>query len=90
MKYCRFGKNAMNMTGTMKDWSALESSKNVIVPTLLMNGVYDWSDEATAPLFWNIPHAKWITFTNSSHLLHFEEPDRFMRIVGTWLTEGSV
>jgi pimeloyl-ACP methyl ester carboxylesterase len=75
------------MTGTIQGWSAIESSKNIAVPTLIMNGVYDWSDEATAPLFWNITKAKWITFSNASHLLHFEDPERFIKTVGTFLTQ---
>lgn len=69
----------------MKNWSALETAYNVTVPTLLMNGRYDWSDKAMEPLFWVIPAVKWVTFSDSSHLLHFEEKERFMDIVSTWL-----
>ncbi|KAF5350194.1 hypothetical protein D9758_007821 [Tetrapyrgos nigripes] len=80
-----FGNNPLETTGTIKDWSARKSAKHIAVPTLLLNGYYDWSDEATEPLLWDIPVVRWVTFSNSSHLLHFEEPERFMDMVSNWL-----
>jgi L-proline amide hydrolase len=73
------------MTGTIKNWSAWDTAHRIPVPTLLMNGHYDWSDDAVDPLFWALPVVKWVSFSNSSHLLHFEEKQRFMDIVSSWL-----
>ncbi|KAL0571022.1 hypothetical protein V5O48_010943 [Marasmius crinis-equi] len=83
-----FGDQPLDTTGSIRGWSALTSAHNINVPTLLLNGHYDWSDEAMEPLLWAIPVVRWVTFSNSSHLLHFEEKDRFMSIVSTWLTTG--
>ncbi|KAJ7922507.1 Alpha/Beta hydrolase protein [Mycena leptocephala] len=81
----RFGNSALGMTGTIKNWSAWDTAHRIPVPTLLMNGHYDWSDDAVDPLFWALPVVKWVSFSNSSHLLHFEEKQRFMDIVSSWL-----
>jgi len=82
-----FGDNPRKLTGSLKGWSSVETAHNIGVPTLLLNGQYDWSDEAVAPLFREIPRVKWVKFSNSSHLLHFEEKERFVKQVGAWLTE---
>ncbi|THU98093.1 proline-specific peptidase [Dendrothele bispora CBS 962.96] len=80
-----FGDSPLEIKGSLQNWSALKTACDIAVPTLLLNGHYDWSDEAMEPLFWKIPIVKWVTFSNSSHLLHFEEKERFMNIVSTWL-----
>ncbi|THU80841.1 proline-specific peptidase [Dendrothele bispora CBS 962.96] len=81
-----FGDSPLETKGSVQNWSALKTAYNITVPTLLLNGHYDWSDEAMTPLFWAIPFVRWVTFSNSSHLLHFEEKERFMNMVSTWLT----
>ncbi|KAJ7577924.1 proline iminopeptidase [Mycena floridula] len=81
-----FGDSPWEVKGTTKDWSALEIAHDITVPTLLMNGRYDWSDEAVEPLFRAIPVVKWVAFSNSSHLLHIEEKERFMDVVSKWLS----
>ncbi|KAE9410795.1 proline-specific peptidase [Gymnopus androsaceus JB14] len=68
-----FGDNPRKLTGSLKGWSSVETAHNIGVPTLLLNGQYDW--------------VKWVKFSNSSHLLHFEEKERFVKQVGAWLTE---
>ncbi|KAJ7577484.1 proline-specific peptidase [Mycena floridula] len=81
-----WGDSPLETKGALKNWSAMGIAGDIDVPTLLMNGRYDWSDEPMAPLFWLIPVVKWVTFSNSSHLLHLEEKGRFMDIVSRWLT----
>ncbi|KAL0577437.1 hypothetical protein V5O48_004547 [Marasmius crinis-equi] len=81
-----FGDQPLDTTGSTRDWSALNSAHKIDVPTLMVNGYYDWSDEAMEPLFWALSVVRWVTFSKSSHLLHFEEKERFMSMLSTWLT----
>ncbi|KAJ7587115.1 hypothetical protein C8J56DRAFT_716644, partial [Mycena floridula] len=79
------GNSPLETTGSLKNFSSsLDSTHNITVPMLMMNGRYDWSDEAVEPLFLAIPNVKRVTFSNSSHLLHFDEKERFMKTVSRW------
>lgn len=56
------------------------------MPTLMLNGRYDEAtDEVVEPYFRNINKAKWITLSESSHMPNWEERDRFMEVVSTFL-----
>jgi L-proline amide hydrolase len=56
--------------------------------TLLINGWRDIaSDKAVAPFFREIPKIKWVKFMNSTHSPQFEEEERFMEVVGEFLTD---
>ncbi|KAI0315146.1 Alpha/Beta hydrolase protein, partial [Amylostereum chailletii] len=68
----------------VKDWTIIDRLHAVRVPTLVINGRLDYEqDFVVAPLFENIPKAKWVTFEKSSHMPFWEERDRYM-----WLIEG--
>jgi len=56
------------------------------VPTLLINGEYDFmTDEVSGPFYWGIDKIKWVKFANSSHMPHWEERERFIQVVGDFL-----
>ncbi|THU95458.1 proline-specific peptidase [Dendrothele bispora CBS 962.96] len=56
------------------------------IPVLLINGEHDFmADSVCSPFFWGIEKVKWVKFSNSSHLPHWEERERFMEVVGDWL-----
>ena len=77
------------MTGTLKDWSVVDEVHKITVPTLLLNGRYDEAqDSAMMEFFTRLPNAKWVQFSESSHIAHFEERERFMAVVGGWLTSN--
>ncbi|KAJ7605962.1 proline iminopeptidase [Mycena polygramma] len=81
------GPSEFFITGPLKEWSMIADAHKIIVPTLLMNGRYDQAqDSVVAPFFWNVPHIKWVTFAESSHMLHFEERKRYMEVVGKFLS----
>ena len=64
----------------------LDDAAKIAVPTLLINGFYDEARDSTvAPWFERIPHSRWITFPNSSHMPHFEEREKYMQVVGAFL-----
>lgn len=59
------------------------------VPTLLINGEYDvMADEVCAPFFWGIDKVKWVKFAKSSHVPHWEERERYVEVVGKYLTSA--
>ncbi|KAK7028391.1 proline-specific peptidase [Favolaschia claudopus] len=83
-----FGTDPLAITGSTKDWSSLQTAHFITVPTMILNGQYDWSDEALQPLLSSIPVVEWVKFADSSHLLHFEEKERFMETLSKWLARS--
>ena len=70
----------------LKDWTIVDRLHLVRVPTFVINGRKDISqDFVVAPFFERIPRAKWVTFENSSHTPFWEERERFMQLVGDFL-----
>ncbi|EMD39056.1 hypothetical protein CERSUDRAFT_46884 [Gelatoporia subvermispora B] len=70
----------------LKDWSATDRLHLVRVPTFVINGRDDISqDFVVAPFFEKIQKVKWVTFERSSHMPFWEERERFMQLVGDFL-----
>ncbi|KII87181.1 hypothetical protein PLICRDRAFT_112677 [Plicaturopsis crispa FD-325 SS-3] len=83
------GPSEFYITGPLKDWSIVDEVHKISVPTLLLNGRYDEAqDSVVVPFFRSIPKVKWFTFAESSHMPMFEERERYMEIVGTFLTDA--
>ncbi|KAI0299993.1 proline-specific peptidase [Multifurca ochricompacta] len=84
------GANEFNMTGSLKDWSVIPLLGSVKCPTLVINGVDDEvPDICVEPLFHGIKNARWVTFGASSHMPFWEEPEKYTRIVGDFLTDAG-
>jgi len=61
--------------------------KRIQVPTLLISGKYDGVPASTVqPLFDGIEKVKWVTFAESSHFPHLEEPEEFLKVLGGFLS----
>ncbi|KII87182.1 hypothetical protein PLICRDRAFT_55188 [Plicaturopsis crispa FD-325 SS-3] len=83
------GPSEFYITGSLKDWSIVDEAHKISVPTLLLNGRHDEAqDSVVAPFFHTIPKVKWFTFAESSHMPMFEERERYMEIVGNFLTDA--
>lgn len=53
----------------------------------MINSVYDEAqDVCMLPFFRNIPRVRWVQFANSAHVPFFEERERYMQVVGDFLT----
>ncbi|KAJ7135099.1 proline-specific peptidase [Mycena filopes] len=77
------GPSEFYITGPLKDWSMISDAHKMAVPTLVLNGRYDQArDPVVAPFFREIPRVRWVTFAESSHMLHWEERERYMEVVG--------
>lgn len=82
----RAGPSEFTITGPMRDWTAIPDLPKIKVPTLVLNGNDEGaSDAAVAPLFQRIPHVKWFTFANSTHMPHLEEREKWMSLVSDFL-----
>ncbi|KAJ3555337.1 hypothetical protein NP233_g12234 [Leucocoprinus birnbaumii] len=85
-----YGPNRFNVTGTLKTWSIIDDLPKINVPTLLTNGATDEaSDSCVSPYFKLIPRVKWVDFAKSSHMAHFEEPEKFYSVLGSFLIDDD-
>ncbi|KAI1135120.1 proline-specific peptidase [Hypoxylon sp. FL0543] len=70
------GPSEIVVNGNLKDWEGWKEAHKIEVDTLLLNGRYDELGELI----------KWIVFEKSSHMAHWEERERYMQVVGTFLS----
>ncbi|KAI0693275.1 proline-specific peptidase [Cytidiella melzeri] len=83
-----WGPSEWFVTGTLKNWSAVEKLGAIDVPVLLLNGKYDEAqDSCLSAFFGGLSKVKWVQFAESAHMAHFEERERFMQVVGEFLTK---
>jgi L-proline amide hydrolase len=70
----------------IRDWQVKDRLGGISVPPLLVSGRHD---EAGLPLqqtlVQGLPTAEWTLFGDSSHMPHWEERDRYMEVVESWL-----
>ncbi|KAI1130218.1 proline-specific peptidase [Nemania abortiva] len=80
------GPSELVITGSLKDWEGWKMAHKILVDTLVLNGRYDeMTDICVQPWFKAIPRVKWVTFENSSHMAHWEQPERFIQVCGEFL-----
>lgn len=83
------GPSEFFITGSLKNWDVVSDLHKINVPTLLTNGRWDGAqDSVMKKQFINIPKVKWVQFADSSHAPHYEETERYMDIIGSFLTEN--
>jgi len=72
----------------LKEWSVVDHLHLITAPTLLVSGRFDESTPAVnQPFFDNIPDVRWEILEQSSHMPFFEEPERYLDIVGSFLAD---
>jgi proline-specific peptidase len=70
----------------LKDWSIIDRLHLIRVPTFVINGRKDISqDFVVQPFFEKIQKVKWVTFENSSHSPFIEEKDKYMKLTSDFL-----
>ena len=68
-------------------WTIIGRIQKIKVPTLLLNGQADQvQDFVMQPYFDDIRHVKWRTFGASSHTPFWEERDKYMAEVETFMS----
>ncbi|KAI1498645.1 proline-specific peptidase [Biscogniauxia marginata] len=81
------GPSELLIVGSLKDWEGYKIAHEISVDTLVLNGRYDeMTDVCVEPWFKAIPRVKWVTFENSSHMAHWEQPERFLQVCGGFLS----
>ncbi|KAI0660914.1 prolyl aminopeptidase-2 [Cubamyces menziesii] len=80
------GPSEFHVIGSLKNWSIIDEAHKINVPTFLLNGAYDEAaDSSVMPFFKFIPKVKWFTFAESSHMPHWEEREKYMKLVADFL-----
>ncbi len=80
------GPNEFTTIGNLKDWDRTDRLGEIRVPTLVTVGRYDELTPACAEtLRAGIPDATLVTFEDSAHLAHVEEPERYLAVVDEFL-----
>ncbi len=80
------GPSEFHVIGTLREWSVIDRLDQVSVPTLLVSGEYDEATPATMqPFADRIADVRWEIFSQSSHMPHVEEEERFLSVVGEFL-----
>lgn len=82
----RWGPAATNPSGIMKDLSVIDQLHKIGVPTLVYSGKYEHAWELIVkPVVSNVPNCKWVEFEDSSHMPHYEEPEKCMQVIKDFL-----
>ncbi len=81
------GPSEFHVIGTLSGWDITSRLSDVHVPVLVISGEHD---EATPnvvrPLVDALPHAHWELIEGASHSTHLEQPERFLKLVETFLS----
>jgi proline-specific peptidase len=80
------GSTEFMITGTLKGWNRASRLREITVPTLITFGRYDSMTPACATtLHQGIPNSQVVIFTESAHVAHLEETERYLRAVSDFL-----
>lgn len=72
------------------DFDMTESCKRITTPCLVISGEFDGTSHASMkPWVEGIPHAKWIIISDGSHMVHLEQPNKYIDIVGKFLESSD-
>ena len=81
------GPSEFHVIGSIKDWQAKDRLGSIDAPTLIVSGRHDEATPALQEtLARGIRGSEWVVFEESSHMPHVEERERFMQVVGDWLS----
>uniref|UniRef100_UPI001C7ED8D9 alpha/beta fold hydrolase n=1 Tax=Nocardioides stalactiti TaxID=2755356 RepID=UPI001C7ED8D9 len=81
-----WGRSESAVTGTLKDWDVRARLSEILVPALVTGGRYDEVTPAQVEaLAAGLPTSERVIFEDSSHCAMWEEPDRFLSVVGDFL-----
>ncbi len=81
------GPSEFFVVGKLKPWDITPRLGEIAVPTLVLSGRYDEATPLIAETVQKgIPDAEWVLFEESSHMPHAEETERYLQVVGEFLT----
>ena len=81
------GSSEFYVIGTLKEWDIVSRLNEIRMPALVIGGRYD---EATPAITETVHHgirgSEWVIFENSAHLPHVEETERYLQVLGQFLS----
>jgi L-proline amide hydrolase len=85
-----WGPNECYVTGSLRDWTAVERLHLISVPTLVISGVDDQATKATIqPFVDRIPDVRWHQFKQASHNPHLEARQACLRTVAQFFRQNE-
>jgi proline-specific peptidase len=85
-----WGPNEWTATGPLRDWDVRGRLGEIDVPTLVARGAYDLCTPPIAEtLVRGIRGARLVVFEQSSHTPVLEETERYLQVVGDFVTEAE-
>ncbi len=85
-----WGPSEFFATGNLKDWDVTDRLGEIDVPTLLISGRYDEATPKQQEIMRDaIAGSEWVLLEASSHLTHFEEPERYRRALTDFLAKAE-
>jgi pimeloyl-ACP methyl ester carboxylesterase len=76
------------VVGKLKTWDITARLGEIHAPTLVTSGRYDEATPLIAETVQRgIPGATWVLFEESSHMAHVEEVERYMQVLGGFLSK---
>ena len=86
--FAMMGPVEADVTGTLRDWTAVPRLPEIKVPTLVLAGEYDeLQPVAWGPLAERIPGARAHVFAGASHMPFVESPEEYHSVVTAFLAE---
>ncbi len=81
-----WGPSEFHATGRLKEWDVTPRLGEVRLPTLVLSGRFDEATPAVVEAIQRgIAGSESVTFEESSHMPHVEEPERFLSVVEAFL-----
>jgi proline iminopeptidase len=85
-----WGPNEFTCTGNLLDWDRTNRLAEINVPTLITCGRFDEVAPACSEtMHRGIRDSELVIFENSSHLAHFEEPERYFEVLIDFLLRSE-
>lgn len=82
-----FGPYFFQCTGSIRDWDRMDALWDLQTPVLLVHGEHDYILPELANMARDrLPHGQLAFFAGCSHMPFFEEPDRYIQAVSSFLT----
>lgn len=84
------GQCEFDISGNLKDWSAVDDLHRIDIPVLAIHGNNDESTPYLNKIFADrIPNCRWEIIQNGTHLCHYEFPELFNSLVEKHLEEAE-
>jgi L-proline amide hydrolase len=80
------GPSEFHVIGTLRGWDITPRLGEIQVPVLVISGEHDEATPSVVrPLVDALPDARWELIEDASHSTHLEQPERFLKLVETFL-----